>query len=49
MEAFLTAPIDAAFYGSNRNYALGNTLEQRFMGVWCDGVAVKELMVTDHP
>jgi pimeloyl-ACP methyl ester carboxylesterase len=40
---------DAAFYGRNRNYALGNTPEQRFMGVWSDGVPVKELMVTDHP
>jgi len=28
---------------------LGNTKEQRFMGVWSDGVAVKELKVTDTP
>jgi pimeloyl-ACP methyl ester carboxylesterase len=40
---------DAAFYGKNRNYALGNTPEQRFMGVWSDGVPVKELKVTEHP
>jgi pimeloyl-ACP methyl ester carboxylesterase len=40
---------DAAFYGKNRNYALGNTPEQRFMGVWSDGVPVKELIVTEHP
>lgn len=40
---------DAAFYGKNREYALGNTKEQRFMGVWSDGVAVKELKVTDTP
>jgi pimeloyl-ACP methyl ester carboxylesterase len=40
---------DAAFYGRNRSYALGNTPEQRFMGVWSDGVRVKELVVTDHP
>jgi len=40
---------DAAFYGRNRNYALGHTAEQRFMGVWSDGVPVKELEVTDHP
>ena len=40
---------DAAFYGKNREYALGNTKEQRFMGVWSDGVAVKELKVTDNP
>jgi pimeloyl-ACP methyl ester carboxylesterase len=40
---------DAAFYGRNREYALGNTRQQRFMGVWSDGVPVKELKVTDHP
>lgn len=40
---------DAAFYGKNRQYALGNTREQRFMGVWSDGVPVKELKVTDAP
>lgn len=40
---------DAAFYGRNREYALGNTPKQRFMGVWSDGVPVKELKVTDNP
>jgi len=40
---------DAAFFGKNRRYALGNTPEQRFMGRWSDGVAVKELLVTDKP
>jgi hypothetical protein len=40
---------DAAFHGKNREYALGNTREQRFMGVWSDGVPVKELKVTDKP
>ena len=40
---------DAAFYGKNRDYALGNTVRQRFMGRWSDGVAVKELTVTDEP
>ena len=40
---------DCGFYGINREYALGNTLEQRFMGVWSDGVPVKELIITDHP
>ena len=40
---------DAAFYGKNREYALGNTPQQRFMGVWSDGVPVKELVVTDKP
>jgi acetyl esterase/lipase len=45
----LDALTDAAFYGTNRRYALGNTPEQRFMGVWSDGVPVHELRVTDHP
>jgi pimeloyl-ACP methyl ester carboxylesterase len=40
---------DAAFYNKNREYALGNTAQQRFMGVWSDGVPVKELKVTDKP
>jgi hypothetical protein len=40
---------DAAFNGKNREYALGNTSQQRFMGVWSDGVPVKELKVTDKP
>ena len=40
---------DAAFYGKNREYALGNTPQQRFMGKWSDGVPVKELVVTDQP
>ena len=40
---------DAAFYNRNREYALGNTPQQRFMGVWSDGVPVKELKVTDKP
>ncbi|MCI0616320.1 alpha/beta hydrolase [bacterium] len=40
---------DAAFYGKNREYALGNTTQQRNMGVWSDGVQVKQLAVTDQP
>jgi dienelactone hydrolase len=40
---------DAAFHDKNRNYALGNTAEQRFMGTWGDGRAVRELVVTDAP
>ncbi len=40
---------DTAFMGKNRQYALGNTSQQRFMGVWSDGVPVKELKVTDKP
>ena len=40
---------DAAFYGKNREFALGNTPQQRFMGKWSDGTPVKELIVTDKP
>jgi acetyl esterase/lipase len=40
---------DAAFHARNREYALGNTPQQRFMGKWSDGVPVKELIVTDRP
>lgn len=40
---------DAAFTGKNREYALGNTPQQRFMGLWSDGTPVKELIVTDKP
>jgi hypothetical protein len=40
---------DAAFYdGKNRDYALGNTPEERFMGVYDDGTLVSELIVTDY-
>ncbi len=45
----LDALTDAAFNGKNREYALGNTPQQRFMGLWSDGVPVKELKVTDTP
>jgi hypothetical protein len=41
--------IDAAFYGKRRNYALGHRHEQRFMGLWSDGVPVKGLLVTQYP
>jgi pimeloyl-ACP methyl ester carboxylesterase len=40
---------DAAFNNKNREYALGNTPQQRFMGFWSDGTPVKELKVTDKP
>ena len=40
------ALVDATFFGINREYALGDTPEQRFMGKWSDGVLVKELQVT---
>ena len=38
-----------AFFGINQEYCLGNTPEQRFMGLWSDGVPVQELVVTDSP
>ncbi len=40
---------DYVFYGNNFEYCLGNTPEQRFMGLWSDGTPVKELIVTDNP
>jgi pimeloyl-ACP methyl ester carboxylesterase len=43
------ALIDYAFFGINKEYCLGNTYKQRFMGFWSDGNPVKELYVTDNP
>lgn len=40
---------DAAFYGINREYALGNTAQQRYMGRWSDGTPVAELQVMANP
>ncbi len=40
---------DSAFYNKNREYALGNTTEQRYMGKWSDGIPVKELIILDNP
>ncbi|MEO7727966.1 MAG: alpha/beta hydrolase fold domain-containing protein [Burkholderiales bacterium] len=40
---------DAAFYGKNREFALGNTPQQRFMGLWSDGRPVREMAVFDLP
>ncbi len=39
----------AAFYGTLREYALGNTPQQRFMGEWSDGVSVMEPLVSNNP
>lgn len=36
---------EAAFYDKNREYALGNTTYQCYMGTWSDGTPVKELIV----
>jgi acetyl esterase/lipase len=38
-----------AFRGEWCETALGNTRQQRFMGLWSDGVPVTELEVTDDP
>ncbi|MGZ7049098.1 MAG: alpha/beta hydrolase [Methanobacterium sp.] len=40
---------ESAYYGKNREYALGNTTQQRYMGKWSDGIPVKELIVIDNP
>jgi hypothetical protein len=42
------ALIDAAFYGKYREYALGNTPKQQFMGVCADGTPVNKLVVTEY-
>lgn len=39
----------AAFEGTQREYALGDTRQQRFMGTWSDGTAVKELVISNEP
>jgi pimeloyl-ACP methyl ester carboxylesterase len=36
---------DAVFRGVHREYALGNTPQQRYMGEWSDRVPVRELMI----
>lgn len=41
----LDALTDAAFYFRHREVALGDTPQQRFMGLWSDGVPVQELEV----
>ena len=38
---WLDALTDAAFNGVNRQYALGNTPEQTYLGTWSDGRTVK--------
>ena len=46
---WLDALTDAAFFGTNRDVALGNTAAQRLMGYWSDGTPVTEATVTDAP
>jgi len=45
----LDALTDFAFHGRNKESALGNTPEQRFMGKWSDGTPAKELVVKREP
>ncbi|MBI1369435.1 MAG: alpha/beta hydrolase fold domain-containing protein [Planctomycetes bacterium] len=45
----LDALTDAAFYGTHRNIALGNTPEQRDMGAWSDGTPVKRMEIVTDP
>ncbi|RIL12244.1 MAG: hypothetical protein DCC75_00770 [Proteobacteria bacterium] len=35
----------AAFFGRHREFALGGTSQQKSMGIWSDGVPVKEIEV----
>lgn len=46
---WLDALMNCSFAGQDCQIALGNTPEQRFMGVWSDGVPVREPQVTDDP
>ena len=39
--------LDAAFRGEHREFALGGTVQQRFMGQFADGVEVRPLIVQD--
>jgi acetyl esterase/lipase len=39
--------VDALFRDAHREYALGDTPEQRFMGHWSDGTPVRELIVRE--
>ncbi len=40
---------DSAFYGTNRDWALGGTTQQTFLGAWSDGQAVNPLVSASHP
>jgi len=40
---------ECSFFGTGGDSALGNTPEQRFMGVWSDGAPVAEAVITDDP
>jgi len=42
---WLDALTDAAFYGTHREWALGDTPEQRYLGTWSDGRPVKPAIV----
>lgn len=42
------ALLDCAFEGKNCQYAFGNTAEQRFMGQWGDGKAIRQLGVQER-
>jgi hypothetical protein len=45
----LDALVDCAFAGQGCDTSFGDTPAERFMGVWSDGVPVKEAQVTDDP
>ncbi len=45
---WLDALLDAAFRGENRNVALGDSEEQRFLGQWSDGTPVTEPLVETY-
>ena len=43
------ALLDFSFNGINKDYCLGNTTEQRFMGLWSDDTPVNELTIVENP
>ena len=46
---FFDALTDCSFDDTGCDAALGNTPEQRFMGIWSDGTPVTEAEITDDP
>ena len=39
---------NAAYFGTDRDLALGDTPENRNLGVWSDGVPIVSLEIQDH-
>jgi len=46
---WVTALFNYAFFGTDGDYCLGNTDNQRYMGLWSDGQAVNEPVISETP